>query len=132
MLISDTFRTTPTRDYKDWHMLDAFYRTIEKHGFKAEYSRDITEQTAPTVELTRRMYDEYMVPIAKTILTSLRYSIERRRLYRLLWTLTERLFRKRLEKTSRDFYEKLPRLVDRDNYLQNVRYMIFVLKKETE
>lgn len=132
MLISDTFRTTTTRDYKDWHTLDAFYQTVKKHGFVIEHSRDITRGTAPTVELASRMYSEYMVPIAQMILSSLRHSVEKRRLYRFLWSLISRLFRKRIEKTARDFYEKVPRLLDRDNYLANVKYMIFLLRRETQ
>lgn len=132
ILISDTFRTGATRDYKDWHTLDAFYNAVGRYGFKIEYSRDITRETAPTVELTSRMYGEYALPIAQTLLTSLRDSVERRRLYRLLWTLAKRLFKGRIRKTTRDFYEKVPRLIDKDNYLQKVRYMIFVLKAERD
>jgi 2-polyprenyl-3-methyl-5-hydroxy-6-metoxy-1,4-benzoquinol methylase len=59
ILISDTFRTGATRDYKDWHILDAFHEAVGRYGFKIEYFRDITRETAPTVELTSRMYEEY-------------------------------------------------------------------------
>jgi len=132
VLISDSFRTGSTRDYKDWHTLDAFYSAVGKFGFKIEYSRDITRETAPTVELASRMYEEYALPIAQTLLTSVRDSVERKRLYRLLWNLVKRVFKGRIKKTSRDFYEKVPRLLDKDNYLQKVRYMIFVLKTERD
>ncbi len=132
ILISDTFRQSATKDYKDWHTLDAFHQTAGRHGFRIEYSRDITLQTAPTLELTLRMYKEYAVPIARTLLTSLHDSVERRKFYQVLWNFVRRLFRARIEKIGRDFYETIPRLLDRDNYLQKVRYMIFVLKREQD
>ena len=132
ILISDTFRTTLTRDYKDWHTLDDFHKAVTRHGFRIEYSRDISDRTAPTLDLAMRIYEEYMLPIAGTILSSLQHSIERRRLYRILWALISRLFRKSIKRTARDLYEKVPRLLDRDNYLANVRYMIFVLRRASE
>ncbi len=132
VLISDTFRTNTKRDYKDWHILDDFYNAVKECGFKVAYSRDITRQTAPTVELARRMYDEYMVPISQTFLSSLRHSIERRRLYLLLWRLVRFLFKKGLRKMEKGFYERVPHLLDVNNYLENVKYMIFVLQREAE
>jgi hypothetical protein len=92
--------------------------------------RDITLQTAPTLAVTLKMYKEYAAPIARTLLTSLRDSVEKRKFYQVLWNLVRRLFRRRIERIGRDFYETIPRLLDRDNYLQKVRYMIFILKRE--
>jgi hypothetical protein len=132
ILISDTFRKSTTKDYKDWHTLDSFHEMVDKYGFKVDYSRDITLQTAPTMDLTLRMYREYAVPIARTLLTSLQDSVDRRKFYQVLWNLVKRLFRRRIEKIGRDFYETIPNLLDRDNYLQKVRYMIFVLKREQD
>jgi hypothetical protein len=110
-------------------MLDSFHETIKRHGFEVEYSRDITSETAPTLEVASRMYREYVTPVAETLLTSLRYSVERRKFYRVLWSTIRRFFRKRLEKITGDFYEQIPRLLDKDNYVEKVKYMIFVLRK---
>jgi SAM-dependent methyltransferase len=130
ILISDTFRKSPTKDYKDWHTLESFHKMLDKYGFKVDYLRDITLQTAPTLAVTLKMYKEYAAPIARTLLTSLRDSVEKRKFYQVLWNLVRRLFRRRIERIGRDFYETIPRLLDRDNYLQKVRYMIFILKRE--
>jgi len=132
ILISDTFRTSTTKDYKDWHTLDSFHKAVDKYGFKIDYSRNITLQTAPTMDLTLKMYREYAVPIARTLLTSLQDSVDRRKFYQVLWKLVRRFFRRRIERIGRDFYETIPKLLDRHNYLQKVRYMIFVLKREQD
>jgi len=132
ILISDTFRTGPTKDYKDWHTLEDFHKAVDEHGFEVVSSQDITEGTAPTVEMAAKMYNEYAVPIAKTILTSLNDSVEKRKLYQVLWRLVRRIFRRRLKKIGSDFYERVPRLIDRENYLQKVRYMIYLLRRKQD
>ncbi|MFH1422950.1 MAG: class I SAM-dependent methyltransferase [Planctomycetota bacterium] len=131
ILISDTFRVNTKRDYKDWHVLDTFLEAIKKYGFKIDYSRDITKETAPTAELGTKLYADYMLPISKNLLSSLEHSIQRKRTYRLLWRIVKKIFRKRIDKMQRDFYEKVPKMLDKNNYLENVRYMIFLLKRNT-
>ena len=104
---------------KSGHLLSAFLAAAEKSGMKIEYERDVTNETAPTLDLGCQLLDGYIVPTVR--LTMERWRLRHRRLLSLgLWlvrrylenvearkeTLDSRVFREK--KTYRMYRFRAP------------------------
>lgn len=127
ILISDMFRINNSRDYKAFHTLDTFRETIKKYGFRISSCHDITLQILPTLELTAGIYHKYMLPIMRTAVESLAYSIEKRKNYRYIWKIINFLFRKKIKKTENDFFGRIPKLINKEHFFNNVKYLVYLL-----
>ena len=90
------------------HLLSAFLAEAEKSGMQMDYERDVTEETAPTLDLACRLLDRYIVPTVR--LTMQRWRLRHPRLLSIgLWF--SRRFLKNIEARketldSRAFREK--------------------------
>ncbi len=74
------------------HLLSDFLAAAERSGMQTEYERDVTEETAPTLDLGCQLLDRYIVPTVR--LTMRRWRSRHPRLLRMgLW-----LARRYLEK----------------------------------
>lgn len=64
LLIADYFvlQRDGSRMAKSGHLLEEFRAGAREAGFELEVEEDITEQTAPTLELARRWYDDHLLP----------------------------------------------------------------------
>lgn len=79
---------------KSGHLLSAFLAAAKKSGMQIEYVRDVTKETAPTLDLGSQLLDGYIVPTVR--LTMERWRLRHRRLLSLgLW-----LVRRYLEKVE--------------------------------
>ena len=101
------------------HLLSAFLAAAEKSGMQMEYERDVTEETAPTLDLSCQLLDRYIVPTVRLIMQQWR-SRHQRLLSIGLWlarrylenietrkeTLDSRAFRKK--KTYRMYRFRAP------------------------
>ena len=47
------------------HLLSAFVAAAEQSGMQVEYERDVTEETAPTLDLGCHLLDHYIVPTVR-------------------------------------------------------------------
>ena len=66
------------------HLLSAFLAAAEKSGMQMEVERDVTRETAPTLDLACELLDGYIVPTVR--LTMERWRLRHRRLLRVgLW-----------------------------------------------
>lgn len=95
------------------HPLDGFLEEARAEGFALERQEDITDRTAPTLDLARRWIDSYVEPCVSVASQALRN--RHPHLVRML----EWLFRRRLEKL-----ERLRQLVDSQEFRRHKRYMI--------
>lgn len=128
-IVSDFFRTDEDRDYHSFHTLDHFHARLAKNGFEISRSLDITENTVPTLIYARKIYLDYISPIANTLLESALHSLSKKWINRALIGFVKMAFKQRLEKAENDVFHRVPRLLDPENYRSKVKYMIYEIKK---
>lgn len=98
---------------KSGHPLDAFLDEARREGFSLERQEDITDRTAPTLDLARRWIDAYLEPCVSVASQALRNR------HPHLTRMANWLFRRRFEKLRR-----LRELVDGEEFRRHKRYLV--------
>lgn len=127
IIISDLFQISAERDYRSFHRHDEFLDRLEKMGFKINSEKDITLNTAVICEVVSSVYYQYVLPVSKTIIESIEHSVKRRKIHGLFLKILKKLFKKDMEKAEDNIFKRIPRLLDKDNFLRQVKYIIYVI-----
>lgn len=128
ILISDTFRLRHTKDYKDWHIIDAFAQKSDQYGFKIITKEDITLNTAPTIDLVSKLHHDYVLPLSEILRDGLRKRMRTKMRFILLGRVIHFLFKKNINEFNNALYHHFPQVLNRENFLAHGRYMIYLLK----
>lgn len=119
LLLSDYFALA--RDgsamTKSGHLLDAFLRNAEQHGFRIVREEDITERVLPTLDLAREAIERYAIPVVRLIGETL----EHRRPW--LYRFGKWLLRKRVRAM-----DEQRALLDSAAFRRLKRYRVFLFK----
>jgi SAM-dependent methyltransferase len=103
---------------KSGHNLGKFLSLAEKNNFTLKREEDITDRTAPTLELAMKTAEDYIIPSADILTERLK------RKYPFIFGLLKPLAGKRLAKIKEDFA-----VIDSEEFKKNKRYMLFVFQK---
>jgi len=129
VLIADIFRNSDTEDYREFHVLDRFYREAGRNGFKVMSSVDVTGSVLPTLDYAGKLYDEYVLPISRMAVDYISEYLEKMKLVRLMECIARPVLRKRRIKLMNGMYVKAPRLLSAENFRKKARYMVFMLER---
>ena len=122
VLIADFFRIEApgVSALKGGHDLKAFYAYLETLPFQVLKDEDITEQTAPNLDLT----DEFIVDYVQPIWESMAYYL--RENHSLLAKLGRKIFRKKLAKLEFKYFSNLR---SGEEFLRHKSYHCLLLQK---
>jgi SAM-dependent methyltransferase len=130
LIVSDFFRTTEDREYHSFHILNNFIDTLKKFNFKIKLEEDITTRILPTLDVASEIYDNYALPVTKTIIESIASSASKRILSNILLKVFLFMFSKKINKMRYNLFERIPKLLDKQNFLKKVVYRIYLLTNE--
>lgn len=121
MLVSDYFRKERCgRYYKTTKVLSEFLAESIKYGFEIINSEDITKNVIPTLELAKKIYYRYGLPIAELI--SEYFQSE----YPVVSKLLKVIFSKNIKKLKNYIYEHTAEKLDSKKFVEFMNYKIFL------
>ncbi len=124
LLISDYFRNQATGYYRNCAVLSRFLDGAEKNGFKIVRDEDITENVLPTLSIGEQYYKKFVVPITEALISLANDEIPK------TTKVIKFLFRKKIKKVAEDINNKNPEKLNPEKFKQNLRYMIYLFKKD--
>jgi cyclopropane fatty-acyl-phospholipid synthase-like methyltransferase len=117
-IITDYFRTNQNDKNTGSHLLSDFKQHIKKHGWNILVEKDITTNVLPTIQFANLYIDRFLIPVKHYGYEKLRYKKG------WLFYLTNRI-RKNIDAKI----EKERASVDPNQFVQDKRYLFFVLEK---
>ena len=123
LLVSGLFRKGNTTEYSTWNIIEDFEKEAIKNGLKLVSKEDITDYTAPTMQLANNFYSEYLLPFMALI------SKFYRKAFRWKVFLFSFLFRKEIQLAKRTFFNEIPERINVTKFKQKGRYLIYLFRK---
>lgn len=117
-IITDYFRLKQDTINKSGHMLKDFHAQVDKHNWKIIYEQDITLNILPTLKFVYMYIERFLQPLSEFATDKLKY--KQPWLYHLSSDFREAVFNKANKEIA---------AIDPEKYIQEKKYMFFVLQK---
>ena len=117
-IITDYFRFQRDTINKSGHMLKDFLAQTDKHNWKIVYERDITLNILPTLKFIYMHLERFLQPISEFAMDKLKY--KQPWLYYLSSDFRETVLKKANKEIA---------AIDPEKFVQEKKYMLFVLQK---
>lgn len=117
-IITDYFRLKQDTINKSGHMLKDFHAQVDKHNWKIIYEQDITLNILPTLKFVYMYIERFLQPLSEFATDKLKY--KQPWLYYLSSDFREAVFNKANKEIA---------AIDPEKYIQEKKYMFFVLQK---
>lgn len=128
VLISDVFRRDHERDYKSFHNWDDVVAAAGEHGLAIEIVEEITDEVVPTLTLAAEVYGRFGLPVVETLYQAAMASIDKPKLKKLPLKLARKLFQKQIDKFHDEIHQRVPLMLDPDNFKARARYLIVAMR----
>lgn len=129
VLVSDFFRLTDEKDYKDFHVFVKYMDTIKANGLEVISSEDITLNTVQTLEFASLIYSNFALKTFNTIIKSIIHSLKIRPFQRFLFKVLSFLLRRPIRKARYKIFDRVPALLNSVNYREKLEYRILLLQR---